>query len=279
MSRTVTFMASKRQAVGTLVAGCAALLLASCAIGETGSADQVTRSNARLSGDVSNTVVGETSYWFEYGLTTDYGSSTPTETIDVPAADTPYPVSLAVTGLASDTAYHYRLCADDVDGHGVCGSDRTVTTEGEDSVSGSGSVFSLSTLGYDIAGDVDASSDQDGANPSGTVTAKPGSYYFRIEDTGPVSCLRVEGNRAAIGFVTVPTGAGGPEEVPVARIAFVEDNGPTGDRWGIVTVTEPATTCPVPTADDFPAFVVGGIEVGSTLTWGDFTVVDHSSAP
>lgn len=258
-----------RFVVGT---GLAALLLASCGIGETGDADQVGRSSARLHGDVSNRVVGETSYWFEYGLTDGYGSSSAVETIDVATADTPQAVSSVVSGLAPATTYHYRLCADDVEGHGVCGIDRTVTTKGADSVTGSGVV--VPGLFPYIAGSVDATSDDDGADPVGEVGAYPGTAYFKLEDRGPVSCLRVEGNRAAIGFVVPPFGTGEPEDVAIPRVAFVEDNGPTGDRWGIITVAEPAITCPVPTADDFPPFVVGGFDFGSTLVSGDFTVVD-----
>ena len=43
-------------------------------------------------------------------------------------ADTPVSVSVAVTGLARDTAYHYSLCAKDSEA-GVCGAKRTFRTQ------------------------------------------------------------------------------------------------------------------------------------------------------
>jgi hypothetical protein len=268
-------MTSQRRVGAVVGIGAAALLLASCGIGVTGGADQVSRSSARLRGDVWNDVAGETTYWFEYGPSPAYGSSTSTETVDVPIAETDVPVEAVVTGLASDSTYHYRLCALDVDGRGSCGADATVTTKGTDAVTGHGVVFSAAPGGLHISGEVDAESDDDGGNPIGTATVLPGFHYFKIEDTGSVTCLRVAGHRAAIGYTTIPF-AGEP---PISRIAFVEDNGPSGDRWGIRDIPAPATTCPVPTADDFPSFIVGGFDVGSTLISGDFTVVDHPTAP
>ncbi len=51
----------------------------------------------------------ETSYHFEYGPTSSYGQSTPTETI--PARGVPVTVRANLSGLAQATGYHYRLVA------------------------------------------------------------------------------------------------------------------------------------------------------------------------
>jgi hypothetical protein len=51
------------------------------------------------------------SYHFEYGVTTDYGSSTPVAT--TMATSTGVPVSAALSGLDPFTTYHYRLIASD----------------------------------------------------------------------------------------------------------------------------------------------------------------------
>lgn len=51
---------------------------------------------------------GTTTYHFEYGTTTGYGTSVPMPDADAGMA-LATPVSQAITGLAADTVYHYRL--------------------------------------------------------------------------------------------------------------------------------------------------------------------------
>ncbi|MDQ1532773.1 MAG: hypothetical protein QOF28_534, partial [Actinomycetota bacterium] len=53
-----------------------ATLLASCAFGVTTPATNVTDSSALLTGVVRNTITGPTDFWFDYGHTSAYGSST-----------------------------------------------------------------------------------------------------------------------------------------------------------------------------------------------------------
>jgi lysophospholipase L1-like esterase len=56
-------------------------------------------------------------YWFEYGTTTNYGTTTPDQTVDF--ADTEeddiqtQPVSAELTGLEPGTTYHWRSCSSD----------------------------------------------------------------------------------------------------------------------------------------------------------------------
>ena len=52
---------------------------------------------------------GTTTYHFEYGTTTAYGTSVPMPDAEVSTVYTSSPVSQQVTGLAPDTVYHYRL--------------------------------------------------------------------------------------------------------------------------------------------------------------------------
>ncbi len=92
--------------------------------------------------------------------------------------------------------------------------------------------------------EVDVRAESDGSEPVGLVSVTPGSYYFRLPDSGPATCLRIVGNRVAIGFVVVdPTGAGMPD---ISQVVFVEDNGPSGDRWARVTVPDAPLDCPDP---------------------------------
>jgi streptogramin lyase len=62
---------------------------------------------------------------FEYGTTTDYGSSTPPQTVG--DGDDPVAASASLTGLQPSTTYHYRLVATSVIGT-VTGADQTITT-------------------------------------------------------------------------------------------------------------------------------------------------------
>ncbi|HTU77791.1 MAG TPA: fibronectin type III domain-containing protein [Solirubrobacteraceae bacterium] len=66
----------------------------------------------------------ETTYYFEYGPTTSYGSATSTE----PAGSGVEPVSVkaTITGLRPGGTYHYRLVAHNEDGYGY-GADSTFT--------------------------------------------------------------------------------------------------------------------------------------------------------
>ena len=67
-----------------------------------------------------------TTYHFEYGTTSDYGSSTAAKTI--PAGTASVPVSAQVLGLSEGTEYHFRAVAENsVDT--VRGADRTFTTQ------------------------------------------------------------------------------------------------------------------------------------------------------
>ena len=69
-----------------------------------------------------------TTYHFEYGTTTAYGSST--QETALPAGADGVAVSVAVGGLAPATSYHVRLVATNVDGTNATGEDRTFTTSG-----------------------------------------------------------------------------------------------------------------------------------------------------
>jgi predicted lipoprotein with Yx(FWY)xxD motif len=62
---------------------------------------------------------GTTTYHFEYGTTTAYGTSVPMPDVEV-GTSLSSQVSQPVTGLAADTVYHYRLVSNNsVEGTGV----------------------------------------------------------------------------------------------------------------------------------------------------------------
>jgi len=90
----------------------------------TGSAQGASTSGATLTGSV-NPQGNATNWWFEYGLTTSYGSKTPPKSAGSGTAATG--VSAAITKLTAGTTYHYRLVAQSSTGT-TNGSDVTFTT-------------------------------------------------------------------------------------------------------------------------------------------------------
>ena len=90
----------------------------------TGPATEIGPDSATLIGNV-NEIGVPTSYHFEYGPTTAYGSETPA--IDLGVQVTELPVAAKVDGLSPGTTYHYRLVGTNGAGAGY-GHDQTFTT-------------------------------------------------------------------------------------------------------------------------------------------------------
>lgn len=90
----------------------------------TGTFPEVALSSATLRGQV-NPHGSETSYYFQYGITTAYGAQTETAAAGDGSAEVG--VAQAITGLAPDTTYHYRLVATSTAGTAL-GEDHSFTT-------------------------------------------------------------------------------------------------------------------------------------------------------
>ena len=103
---------------------------------ETKPATNVTATNATLNGS-ANPHGSETSYYFEYGTTTSYGSVT--REAGAGSGTASVEVSKAIAGLLGDTTYHYRLVARNSVGTSY-GNDESVET------SSSGSSFPVTEL-------------------------------------------------------------------------------------------------------------------------------------
>lgn len=89
----------------------------------TGAASGVTATTATLNGTVSPNKES-TTYRFEYGTTTAYGSQSPAGTS---SGNADKAVSADVTGLAPSTTYHFRLVASNASGTAT-GADAQFTT-------------------------------------------------------------------------------------------------------------------------------------------------------
>jgi hypothetical protein len=93
---------------------------------QTLAAQSITTSSAVLRGTVHPMGLA-TTYYFEYGLTTAYGSETAVETLA--AGDQVTTVQASIAGLKASTIYHFRLTATNSAGT-TEGNDLTFTTSG-----------------------------------------------------------------------------------------------------------------------------------------------------
>jgi hypothetical protein len=91
-------------------------------------ATEVHRTDARLNGVFEGTNE-ETTYYFEYGTSDEYGSRSPEapdeESAGVTTGSTP--MSVVVTDLEPETTYHFRVVAENEKGKNI-GEDQTFTT-------------------------------------------------------------------------------------------------------------------------------------------------------
>ena len=108
--------------IGTVDIGADELLVTPGAT--TGPASALTADSATLGGDVEAHGV-PTSYWFEYGTTTAYGTTTPAA--DAGAGTSAVAAAASLAGLSPATTYHYRLVAAN-SGVTTHGADQTFTT-------------------------------------------------------------------------------------------------------------------------------------------------------
>ena len=135
----------------------------------TGSATSVTSSSASLNGTV-NPNGSSTTYYFQYGTSTSYGSTTTSTSAESGTSDVS--VDASISGLSSNTTYHYRLVATNSAGTNY-GSDGTFST--------SASPITAPTVTTSSATSVSTSSATlNGTfNPNGAST----TYYFQYGTT------------------------------------------------------------------------------------------------
>jgi hypothetical protein len=256
----------------------AVLVLSGCVFSQTGDPHVVTDDTALLTGTLQSTQAEHTEYWFEYSVTTDYGTETAHTAIDLVAGANP--VSVHVDGLTAATTYHYRLC-NDVPGSATnapfCGADQSVTTgSGRVSVQGAGTRHGeLFPLLFSFSQSISAAADPGGIgyvdgtvndNSVATFGGSPGGTVGVTTGRGVVVCLRVRGNVAVAGYTAsyVTVGPNGSTTAQGSRLFIVQDKGPNHDRY-VVTSWTPTDGCPEPNSallgtatDDTADFVVRG---------------------
>jgi hypothetical protein len=154
---------------------------------------------------------------FEYWLTGTSESHLTTTARNWPAGASG-PFTEKVSGLAAGSEYNFRVCGSD-QGGSACAQTRTFTTKPavEDGVVGS---VPAGCCGKVV---VDAHSTAAGANPRGLIR----SYYlngFNGSDfVGQVTCMVVEGRRAAVGAVGQTTFEDGSGPADGTRLFTVVD--------------------------------------------------------
>ena len=156
----------------------AVLATAAAPVVTTGGASSLTSASATVKGTV-NPEGSDTSYYFEYGTDTSYGTTTTPGSAG--AGTTAQSVSAPLTGLTGSTTYHYRLVATNANGT-TDGPDATFTTKAAPGVT-TGAATGITSTGATVKGTV---------NPHGSNT----SYYFEY------------GTDTSYGTTTTPGSAG-----------------------------------------------------------------------
>ena len=125
LSRAQTLRALARPAP-SVAPGASARALAGAATVTTGAASAITTTSATVTGTVGPNG-RRTTYHFDYGTTTAYGSRAPTPDAAAGSDNTVHGVSASLTGLLAGTMYHFRLVATSSRGT-TAGADMTFTT-------------------------------------------------------------------------------------------------------------------------------------------------------
>jgi hypothetical protein len=155
-------------ALALLVVPAAVAVAAGPPSATTGAASSVTQSSATVSGSVDPQGLA-TTYRFEYGTSSSYGLQT--ADVDAGSGTGAVDASANLTGLTSDTTYHYRLVATNAAGV-ARGSDRTLKTDARPGPPGAttGSARSVSAVAARLSASVD---------PNG----RPTTYHFEYGTT------------------------------------------------------------------------------------------------
>jgi hypothetical protein len=156
----------------------------------TGPAQGITPTGAELTGSLTPDGL-ETHYYFQWGTSSSYGQSTPS--VNAGSGKEALAATAALTGLAANTVYHYRLVGEDDLGV-TYGEDRTFATSGPPRITSE-----PSTGITHEAASINAKVDPDELETS---------YHFEYgETTGYGSEVPVGGAKLAAGEVPVAVSA------------------------------------------------------------------------
>jgi hypothetical protein len=178
----------------------------------TSPASNVGNTGATFAGTV-NPAGQSTSFTFEYGTTTSFGSIT--TVVELDSASSPEPVSATVAGLASNTTYLYRVVATNASGT-TSGAVMSFTTgPGGPPVATTGTASSITPTAATLSGTVDPKSSQT-------------SFVFEYGTTtsfGSISAVDSAGSTPGVQSVSLPVSGLRPSTTYVYRIDATNANG------------------------------------------------------
>jgi fibronectin type 3 domain-containing protein len=173
----------------------------------TGSITNKTANSATLNGTV-NPRSAATTYYFEWGTTTGYGTRNPLTPVYAGKGSADVSVSVDLTGLNPNTAYHYRLVVENSEGKRE-GSDQTFTTP---------CAFTLSPI-------------------TAIVTSSSGGYGATVTANSGCSWTAVSNNAA---WITIGSGATG---IGNGTVSYTVTANPSKDpRTGTLTIAGQTVT-------------------------------------
>jgi hypothetical protein len=207
----------------------------------TGSASGVTSTAATLTGTV-NPEGAATTYQFQYGTSTSYGSVTPASPASAGSGTSAVSESASLSGLSASTTYDYRLVATNATGT-TDGSNQTFTTSATSSSGGAftavGGLIQGTSLTPSVtahaAGDIillhvitDGNAPPTGISGGGATWTQVGTTLQGSVNSG-FSAAVYEGTVTAAGTATATvTTSGTPSGVRIAGQEYNPGSGQTG---------------------------------------------------
>jgi hypothetical protein len=208
----------------------------------TGAATNLTSTTATISGTV-NPNAAATTYQFQYGTTTGYGSVSPGSATSAGSGSAAVSETANLTGLSPSTTYHYRLNA----------TNATGTTNGPDAA------FTTASTAQTLMGFT-------GTPATGTAAAAPAGEVDAVMFTATASGTATQINLGLSG--TANTGV-----TSVIMGIYANNAGVPGTRLATATVTgepAPSTTLVAPINLSITAgtsYWVAWLPIGGTLHW------------
>ncbi len=247
--RTYHFRLVATSSAGTAFGADKTFLTAQAPAVTTSAASSVGSRSARLNGRVDPNG-RSTSYWFEYGTSTAYGTKTSSSSVGSGTSSTK--VSKSVTGLRQGTTYHFRLVASS-DAGTASGADQVFTTQ------------SAPTVSTGQASDVDLTSASLGGsvNPNGRSTSWFVEYGTSTRYGSRTSSRGVGSGRAAV-VVAAKVSNLRPGVVYHFRLVATSSLGTT--RGGDVTFMTTGAPLPVTGALTFTTLTLTSVRVNGTVS-------------
>jgi NHL repeat len=199
---------------------------------------------------VLNPEGARTEYHFEYGTTAASGTTVPIPEGALPASFEDEPISVALSGLAPGTLYHYRLLATNVDGT-VEGPDQTFETLPPVSID-STSASAVSATGATLEAEL---------NPHGVA----GGYHFEY---GPTTAYDT----------ATPVGSLGAGSTDVRRTALLQDLEP-GVTYHYRVVAENSLGTVLGQDHTFTTQLIAGFSLPDGRAWELVSPPDKHGSP